>query len=524
MSATADIRGNLEEIIGAAHVSTDDNSRSIASKDIFYDAAPPLCVVRPDSVKDVRTIVSLARAKGIALAARGGGLSYSAGYLTGREATVLIDMRRFNRIVEINEQDMYVHVEAGVTWADLNDALKPLALRTPFWGTGSGLYATVGGGLSQNAINYGSGRHGTLGESVIALEVVLGTGEVLKTGSWATPDHPTPFNRYYGPDLTGLFVGDTGPFGIKTSAVLQLIPRPMTTRFAAYSFAERSDFTAAAAAVGRLGLVSECFGLDPFFLSERIASTGFADDIDKLIGVAKGQSSMLRGAKEAFLVAAAGRRYLKNVGYSLHMSIDGRDDADVESAESAVRDACEKCRGDSIPASIPKVMRGTPFPSPVMMLGPHGDRWVPMHGIVPHSRHLSMLNEIDAYMDRNKDLIDRHQLVWGQVSNLIGNSRVLVEVNLYWKDRRTDMIESYLDDSFLASKGEFKEDADARAAVHQLRQGLSELFRIAGGTHLQIGRSYPYLASRLESTALMVRQLKQMFDPDSVMNPGSLGL
>jgi len=135
-----------------------------------------------------------------------------------------------------------------------------------------------------------------------------------------------------------------------------------------------------------------------------------------------------------------------------------------------------------------------------------------------------MLNEIDAYMDRNKDLIDRHQLVWGQVSNLIGNSRVLVEVNLYWKDRRTDMIESYLDDSFLASKGEFKEDADARAAVHQLRQGLSELFRIAGGTHLQIGRSYPYLASRLESTALMVRQLKQMFDPDSVMNPGSLGL
>ena len=68
----------------------------------------------------------------------------------------MIDMQELNKIIEINQQDMYVIVEAGVTWKKLNDALSPLGLQTPFWGTGSGLFATVGGSLSQNAINYGS--------------------------------------------------------------------------------------------------------------------------------------------------------------------------------------------------------------------------------------------------------------------------------------------------------------------------------------------------------------------------------
>ncbi len=514
----------ISKIIGAAHVVTDEKERALYGKDIYYERQPPLTIVSPGSIDEVQAVVRLAVDADLTLAARGGGLSYSAGYLTGRDDTVLLDMRRLNEIVEINSEDMFVRVQAGVTWNQLNDALKPLGLRTPFWGTGSGLHATVGGGLSQNAINYGSGRYGTLAESVIGLRMIMADGEELYTGSWATPDSPSPFNRYYGPDLTGLFLGDSGALGIKAEIALQLIARPTEVRFAAFSFKDRSDFVAATGAVGRLGLVSECFGLDPFFLSERIASTGFADDIDKLLGIAKGQSSVLRGMKEAFKVAAAGRRYLKDVGYTLHMSVDGRDKADVESGLATVKDACTNFNGQEIEASIPKVMRGTPFPPPIMMLGPKGDRWVPMHGILPHSQHGALLDDVDTFMDSQSSVIEEHGLVWGQVCNLIGQSRVLVEINLYWKDRRTDMIESYLDEDYLNSRGTFPHDPKAWDAVGKLRTGLAGLFRKRGGTHMQIGRSYPFLESRLENTAAFIRSVKNTADPENRINPGALGL
>ena len=522
--AHAEALAALTDVVGGDHILTEESERALYGKDIYYERTPPLAVVRPNSIEQVQAVVRIAAGSQLTLAARGGGLSYSAGYLTDRDDTVLLDMQRMNEIVEINQEDMYVCVQAGVTWNQLNDALKPFGLRTPFWGTGSGLYATVGGGLSQNAINYGSGRHGMLVESVIGLRMIMADGEELRTGSWATPDNASPFNRYYGPDLTGLFLGDSGALGIKAEIALQLIPRPKEARFAAFTFPERSDFVAATGDVGRLGLVSECFGLDPFFLSDRIASTGFADDIDKLLGIAKGQSSVLRGMKEAFKVAAAGRRYLKDVGYTLHMSVDGRDDADVESAMALVKKACTDHNGKEIEASIPKVMRGTPFPPPLMMLGPKGDRWVPMHGILPHSLHGAILDDIDAYMDSQKNVIEEHGLAWGQVCNLIGRSRVLVEVNLYWHDRRTDMIESYLDEDFLKSKETFDHDPKAWADVGRLRIGLAELFRKRGGTHLQIGRSYPFLESRFDNTAAMIRSVKQMVDPENRINPGALGL
>jgi len=514
----------FENIIGKEKVLTEPELLSRFSKDIYYEKKPPLAVVRPQSTDEIQSIVKAVIKTGFTLSVRGGGLSYSQGYLTDRPDTIMLDMSDFNKIIEINSEDMYVHVQAGVTWNQLNEALKPFNLRTPFWGTGSGLHATVGGGTSQNAINYGSGRYGTLAESVTGLKVILANGQIVRTGSWAAKENPIPFNRYYGPDLSGLFLGDTGALGIKTEIVLQLIPRPMETSFAAFSFKDRDDFAAATGDVGRLGLVSECYGFDPFYLSERIVSTGFADDVDKLLGVATGQTSILKGMKEAFKVAAAGRRYLKDVGYSLHISIDGRDAADVDSSMKIVSEACKKNNGLEIAASVTSVMHGTPFPPPLMMLGPKGDRWVPMHGIIPHSQHANILNDVDNFMDSEKKLIKDNDLVWGSVSIPIGNSRVLVEVNLYWKDERTDMIEGYLDDSFLKSKVDYEKNPEGYLAVGKLRDGLNQVFLKRGSTHLQIGRSYPFLESRIDSTAELLKSLKKYMDPNNQINPGSLGL
>jgi len=76
-----------------------------------------------------------------------------------------------------------VTVEAGVTWAALYETLSRENLRTPFWGPFSGIAATIGGGMSHYAVNYGSGLYGVSAESLISMDVILGNGEMISTGS-----------------------------------------------------------------------------------------------------------------------------------------------------------------------------------------------------------------------------------------------------------------------------------------------------------------------------------------------------
>ncbi len=109
----------------------------------------PALVVRPGSTADLSASVRAITEAGFAVVPRGAGMSYTGGYLPTSDRSVTIDMARMDRVLEINRDDMYVRVEAGVTWAKLHEALADTGLRTPMWGTLSGLRATVGGGLSQ---------------------------------------------------------------------------------------------------------------------------------------------------------------------------------------------------------------------------------------------------------------------------------------------------------------------------------------------------------------------------------------
>src|SRR5690606_9073548 len=120
-----------------------------------------------------------AKEAGVAVSTRGGAMSYTRGHVPVRPDTVIIDATGLDRILEVNTVDRYVTVEPGVTWAQLRAALRGTGFRTPYIGTLSGNFATVGGGLSQNAT--GMGRV-TLADHVMGLEVVLGDGRILRTG------------------------------------------------------------------------------------------------------------------------------------------------------------------------------------------------------------------------------------------------------------------------------------------------------------------------------------------------------
>lgn len=520
---TETIFSALADTMGAEHVLTDEKSLALFSADLFYEGTPPAAVISPGTTNQLAGAIKAITGAGLSVVPRGGGLSYSAGYVADQSDVVMIDTRRLNRILEINEDDMFVTVEAGVTWAALDAALARRNLRTPFWGTGSGKYATVGATLSQNGINYGSGQYGFAGQTVIGLDVVIANGSVIKTGSGGNDQSPSPFLRHYGPDLTGLFVGDCGALGIKSAATLQLIHRPGATCYAAYEYTSTDAFCEALSEVARHQLVSECFGFDPGFTTMRTTYATMKDGLKLLSGVAKSEKTLGAGLKQALKVAAAGRKYLETIGYSIHVAIDGRDEDDAESRLKAAEEILGK-EGTAIEASVPKVTRGTPFPDPNLILGHNGELWIPMHGIVPHSRFKALLKNLDSFMDDHQTLINRHGLAWAITTVPAGPSGILVEPNLYWRDERSNLVESYLPASSLDQKPRYPADKEARAAVKQIREGMIDVYRALGGTHLQIGRVYPYLESRSPVVRATLNALKAHLDPQGRMNPGCLGL
>lgn len=517
------VLATLADTLGQEQVLTDAAALANFATDLFYDGHPPCAVITPTSAAQLASAIKGITAAGLAVVPRGGGLSYSAGYIANRDDAVMIDTRKLDRVIEINTEDMFITVEAGVTWAALADTLKKTDYRTPFWGTGSGKFATVGATLSQNGLNYGSGQYGLAAESVLGLEIATADGSLITTGSGGNVQNPSPFLRHYGPDLTGLFVGDCGALGIKTKVTLQLIRRPAHTGYAAYEFETADSFCAALSEIARHQVTSECFGFDPGFMAMRTTYAGLKDGLKLLGGVAGTQNSLGAGLKEALKVATTGTKYLENAAYSIHVTVDGRDDADMMS-KLGVANAILGENGKEIEASVPKVMRGTPFPDPTIILGHHGERWIPMHGIVPHSRLQQLVSHLNTFMETHTDVVEQHGIIWGLTAVPAGPSGILVEPNLYWRDSRSNMLEGYLPQDYLDQKDVHDSDPAARAAVRKLREGMIDVFRALGATHMQIGRVYPFLKSRSPEVRALLRALKAHLDPQGRMNPGSLGL
>lgn len=215
----------IRAIVGAAHLLTDEESIRFYSTDIFRQATVLSAgVVQPGTVDELQAVMRLCARHKIPTVVRGGGASYTDAYLPVRAGTLTLDMGRLTRI-DIHPEDLYVTVEPGVTWAALYAAVTALDLRTPMWGPFSGLTATVGGGMSHYAVNYGSGLYGVSAESLLSMDILLASGEMLSTGS-AGGSHSLPFFRHYGPDLAGLFVGDAGALGVKARMTLRLMKKP----------------------------------------------------------------------------------------------------------------------------------------------------------------------------------------------------------------------------------------------------------------------------------------------------------
>jgi FAD/FMN-containing dehydrogenase len=215
----------IESIVGSEYVSNAAEELYIYSRDQgVQQARLPDYVVMPNSTEEVQKIVALANEEKIPVVPMGGALVLS-GLTIPQKGGIVLDMKRMNRILEINEKSHYAVVEAGTSQGMLQAYLIKHHPKLKHSIPDAPPVATIGGNIAIHGSGHLSQSEGGFhSEMITGLEVVLGSGEVVKIGSCSTV--PKWFSRAPLPDLAGLFLGWNGTTGAITKIGLKLFPSP----------------------------------------------------------------------------------------------------------------------------------------------------------------------------------------------------------------------------------------------------------------------------------------------------------
>lgn len=483
--------------------------------DVYATGPAPVGVFRPGTVESLARGVGAASAAGLAIVPRGGGMSYTGGYLGPDVPFLLVDTSGLNRIVALDEATMTLTVECGASWADIARLLRPKGLRVRSWGTLSGINATVGGGMSQNGLFWGA-RDGSLVDSLLSMDVVLADGTLVATGN--------RLFRAYGPDLTGLFTSDGGAFGIKARATLRLVREGPGFAYGSFAFDSAQGVFGAMAAIAREGLAAECFGFDPFLQAQRMKRDSLSADAKSLVTMMKAQGSVLRALKEGAKVALAGRSFLDNAPFSIHCIAERRRESEAQADMADIGRIVAEHGGSPVENTIPKILRANSFPPVNSMVGPSGERWVPVHGLIAHDRLVEGWNAIQALFANQATAMERHGVQAGALLATVSPQCCLIEPVFYWPDALNPLHHHAVEPSHMARFKGFAANAEASAYVASLRKALIDVFQRLDAVHLQIGRAYPLQTRHDPAAWAALQALKQQLDPRNLMNPGVLGL
>jgi glycolate oxidase len=216
-----EVLARLRETVGAENVLVDEERVEPYAGDALKEKFPPEAVVLPQTAEEVSAILRLANERRFPVTARGGGVGYTGGAVPV-EGGIVVGTDRMNRIREVSVENLYAVTEPGVTTYALQQAVEELGL---FYPPDPASYKSsyIGGNIAENAGGIRSAKYGVTKHYVLGLEVVLPTGEVVRTGGLTS-------KNVVGFDLTGLICGSEGLLGIITEATLRLLPLPETTR------------------------------------------------------------------------------------------------------------------------------------------------------------------------------------------------------------------------------------------------------------------------------------------------------
>ena len=237
----------LIKVLGKEYVHTDDEFLNTYGRDetenLLYK---PAVVVRPRTAQEISAIIKIANIENIPVTPRGAGTGLSGGALA-IYGGICLSMERFNKILEIDEQNLQATVEPGVINEEFQNAVKEMGLFYPPDPASKGS-CFLGGNLAHSSGGPKAVKYGTTRDYVLNMQIVLPTGEITWTGANVLK-YSTGYN------LTHLMIGSEGTLGIITKIVFKLIPYPQHNIVLLVPFNSAEKACEAVSAVFRAGII-----------------------------------------------------------------------------------------------------------------------------------------------------------------------------------------------------------------------------------------------------------------------------
>ena len=214
----ADVK-ELKNIVGDENVRNGQTNANIYELDtslLDYGSAH-LIVVKPEKIEHVQDIMRYADLKKIPVIVRGSGTGYWK-HFEPYDRTIVLDMKKMDKILEISLPDLYCRVEPGVIDDDLNDVLKPYGIFYPP-GPISSRLASIGGEIANNTSGLRSIKYGSVRDSVLGMKIVLANGDLISLG-FKTRMEVSDYQ------IDRLMVGSEGTLGIIVEVTLKLVAIP----------------------------------------------------------------------------------------------------------------------------------------------------------------------------------------------------------------------------------------------------------------------------------------------------------
>ncbi|MGY4536403.1 glycolate oxidase [Mucilaginibacter sp. UYNi724] len=244
---TAGILSQLTAIVGDNNILTTKAEIENYSHDETEDLVYyPEVVATPETVEQVSFLMKVCNENVIPVTPRGAGTGLAGGALA-INGGLMISMERFNNILDIDEQNLQATVEPGVITEIFINAVAEKGLLYPVDPASKGS-CFIGGNVANCSGGPRVVKYGTIREYVLNLEVVLPNGDIIWTGA-NTLKYASGYN------LTQLLIGSEGTLGIVTKIVTKLIPKPTLDALMLASFATNEDACAAVSAIFRAGVI-----------------------------------------------------------------------------------------------------------------------------------------------------------------------------------------------------------------------------------------------------------------------------
>ncbi|MFZ5484494.1 MAG: FAD-binding oxidoreductase [Pseudomonadota bacterium] len=443
-------------LLGADRVHTDPASLALYASDETPKSCPPEAVLFPASHDQVAGLVRIAARERLPITPRGAGSGNVGGALP-TPGSLVVSFECMNRILEFDPDNRLMVVEPGVVTDDI-DALAATAGLMYAPDPGSGAYCRIGGNLAMNAAGPRAVKYGATRDHVLGLRAVLGDGHEIRAGS-RTTKYAT------GYDLTRLLVGSEGTLALITEATLKLIPAPRQIATLRVCYASNHAACEAVIRAMRQPVVPYALEFMDRRSIEAIREYGAAEGLPAgtqaaLMVEVEGDPEDIPRDLDALRTALQGEGLLE-----IQSGFSAADIADLWTARKSLSHAVKKIAPLKINEDV----------------------------VVPVARLAALVDAIDGLGHRHAVPV----VAFGHAGN--GNLHVNLMVH--------------------------PDDADEMARARTARAGLvSTVLELGGslsGEHGIGSEKRAFVAQEFEpATLALMHQLKQVFDPYGILNPG----